>query len=185
MVRPLSAWQADKHLLDKSRGHCFWGAASARGDWWRRIFAGADGADRGGAPQLDVTGEMSLSYLSGRAAKLGFVTSRDGERERERDKWRGRRWDQAARKGERRYRKDEERGALERNWGRREEIKDGWKGWAGRAGRGVFEYRHKWKSRREEERMKRHQRMKGEAERATRLLEKVAGTGRGWETEKL
>lgn len=32
---------------------------------------------------MDVTGEMSLSYLSGRAAKLGFVTSRDGERERE------------------------------------------------------------------------------------------------------
>lgn len=31
---------------------------------------------------MDVTGEMSLSYLSGRAAKLGFVTSRDGERER-------------------------------------------------------------------------------------------------------
>lgn len=30
-------------------------------------------ADRGGAPQLDVTGEMSLSYLLGRAAKLGFV----------------------------------------------------------------------------------------------------------------
>lgn len=27
--------------------------------------------------------------------------------------------------------------------------------------------------------MKRHRRMKGEAERATRLLEKVAGTGRG------
>lgn len=34
---------------------------------------------------MDVTGEMSLSYLSGRAAKLGFVTSRDGERERERE----------------------------------------------------------------------------------------------------
>lgn len=30
-------------------------------------------ADRGGAPQLDVTGEMSLSYLLGRAAKPGFV----------------------------------------------------------------------------------------------------------------
>ena len=102
-------------------------------------------ADRGGAPQLDVTGEMSLSYLSGRAAKPGFVTSRDGER-----KTRGEERDET------RQRVKEKGGTgkikSEGCWREiQEEIKEGWKGWVRRVARG-FEYRHKWKSRREEER---------------------------------
>lgn len=74
---------------------------------------------------MDVTAKMSLSYLLGRPAKLGFVRRRDGQRDEGRG---GRRKekkpDRTEQKEGRRYRKDKEQRVV---WCRREIREEGMK----------------------------------------------------------